>query len=114
MKKFIFGLLLLFSVNGMAIHIHHYHHYSRPHHNSHVTTQTKKVQSHKTHPTVRRNDTKVVNTFLRNGVLYYIILNPKRGHVYNDELVLCDDCHKVFVKKGVKYCNKCKRLKQFK
>ena len=114
MKNFILGLLLLFSVNGMAIHVHHFHHYSRPHHHSHVTTQTRKVQSHKARPRIRRHDTKIVNTFWRNGVLYYVILSPKRGHVYENGLVLCEGCNKVLVKKGVKYCSKCKRINRLK
>lgn len=115
MKNFILGLLLLFSIDGMAIHVHHFRHYSRPHrHHSHVTTQTRKVQSHKVRPTIRRHDTKVVNTFWRNGILYYVILNPRRGHVYRDELILCEGCNKVLVKKGVKYCSKCKRINRLK
>ena len=106
MKQFILGLLLLFSINGMAIHVHHFHHYSSPH--SRVTTRTKKIQSC---PVIKRKGTKVKNTFWRNGVLYYVILNPRRGHVYDNELELCKGCNRVLVKKSVKYCNKCKRLK---
>ena len=115
MKKFILGLFLLFSVNVMAFHVHHFHHfyhYSHSHHRNHVTTQTRKVQSHKVHSRIRRHNTKTVNTFLRNGILYYIILNPKRGHIYDNRLVLCEGCNKVLVKKGVKYCTKCRRIKK--
>lgn len=109
MKKFILGLFLLFSINGMAIPIHHhFYHYSHPHHHSSVTTQTK--QSHKVHQRIRRQNPKVINTFWRNGILYYVILCPKRGHVYDNGLVLCEGCGKVLVKKGVKYCSKCRRI----
>jgi len=112
MKNFILGLFLLFSINGMAIH--HFHHYSHSHHRSHVTTQTRKVQSHKVKSQrIYKNKphtTKVVNTFWRNGILYYVILNPGRGHVYEDKWVLCEGCKKVLVKKGVKYCSKCRRI----
>ena len=108
MRKFILGLLLLFSVNGVAIHVHHFYHYSRPHHRTHMTTQTRKVQPQKIRPIIRRHDTKVVNTFWRNGILYYVIISPKRGHVYENGLVLCEGCNKVLVKKGVKYCSKCR------
>ena len=114
MKKFILGLFLLFSIDGMAIHTHHFHHYSHSHHRNHVTTQTRKVQSHKVRSRIRRHNTKVVNTFWRNGILYYVILHPKRGHIYGNEWVLCEGCNKVLVKKGVKYCNKCKRIKETK
>jgi len=114
MRKFILGLLLLFSVNGMAIHVHHFHYYSRPHHRNYVTTRTMKVQSHKVRPIIRRHDTKVVNTFWRNGILYYVILAPKRGHVYDNRWVLCEGCNKVLVKKGVKYCSKCRTIKETK
>jgi len=114
MKNFILGLFLLFSINGMAIHVHHFHHYSRPHHHSYVTTQTRKVQTHKVRPVIRRHDTKVVNTFWRNGILYYIILNPGRNHVYEDKWVLCKGCNKVLVKKGVKYCSKCRKINRLK
>ena len=109
MKQFILGLFLLFSINTMAIHVHHFHHYSRPHHHNHVTTQTKEVQSHKVRPRIRRYDTKVANTFWRNGILYYVILNPRRGHIYDNGLVPCEGCNKVLAKKGVKYCSKCRR-----
>ncbi len=109
MKNFILGLFLLFSIDGMAIHVHHFHHYYRPHHHSHVTTQAQKVHPHKVRSTIHR-DTKVINTFWRNGILYYVILNPKRGHVYGDEWVLCEGCNKVLVKKGVKYCSKCRAI----
>jgi hypothetical protein len=119
MKKFILGLFLFFSINGMAIHVHHFHHYSHPHHHSYVTTQTKKVQPHKVHTTktrriIRRHKTKVVNNFLHNGILYYVILHPKKGHVYDNGLVLCEGCNKVLVKKGVKYCSKCRKLRETK
>jgi len=114
MKKFILGLFLLFSVNGMAIHVHHSHHHSHPHYHSHVTTQTKKVQPRKIRRVVKQHHTKLVNTYWRNGVLYYIILYPKRGHVYDNGLVLCEGCNKVLVKKGVRYCSKCRRLKETK
>ena len=59
-------------------------------------------------------NTKVVNTFLYNGILYYIILNPRRGHAYNNGLVLCKGCNKVLVKKGVKYCSNCRKNKKLK
>ena len=114
MRKFILGLLLLFSVNGMAIHVHRFHHYPRTHRRNHVTTQTRELQSHKNRPITRRHDTKVINTFWRNGILYYVILNPKRGHVYGNEWVLCEGCNKVLVKKRVKYCSKCRRIKETK
>lgn len=127
MKKIILGLLLLFSVNVMAIHVPHFHHYSRPHHRTHVTTKARNVQSHKIRPMARQHNTKVANTFWRNGILYYIILNPRRSHVYDngkvqehifilkqDSFVLCNGCNKVLVKKGVKYCNKCRRIKETK
>lgn len=115
MKKFILGLLLSFSINGMAFPIHHIHHYSHPHHHSHVTThQTKKVQPHKVYRIVRRHHTKMVNTYWRNGILYYIILHPKKGHVYDNGLVLCEGCNKVLVKKEIKYCSKCRRLRETK
>jgi hypothetical protein len=113
MKKFILGLLFtLFSISGMAIHVHHFHHYSHPHHSTHVTThQTKKVQPRRI---VRLHHTKMVSTYWRNGVLYYVILRPKKGHVYDNGLVLCEGCNKVLVKKGVKYCSKCRKLKETK
>lgn len=114
MKKFILGLLLSFSINGMAFPVHHIHHYSHSHHHTHVTTKTKKVQLHKVHRVVRRHHTKMVNTYWRNGILYYVILRPKKGHVYDNGLVLCEGCNKVLVKKGVKYCSKCRRLKETK
>ena len=118
MKQFILGLFLLFSVDGMAIHIHHFHHYYRPHHHSHVTTQTRKVQPHKVQArkvrTIIRHEPKIVKTFWRNGILYYIILSPRRGYVYDNGLVLCEGCNKVLVKKGVKYCSKCIRIKGLK
>jgi len=110
MKNFILGLFLFFSINGMAIPIHYFHHYSHPHHQSHVTTQTRKAQLHKVRPRIRRQNLKVINTFWRNGILYYIILCPKRGHVYDNGLVLCEGCNKVLVKKGVKYCSKCRKI----
>lgn len=113
MRQFILGLLLLFSVNGMAKfhHVHHFHHHSHPYHSNHVTTHTRHEQPHKIRPMTRRHDTKVVNTFWRNGILYYIILNPGRGRVYNNGLVLCEGCNKVLVKKGVRYCSKCRRIR---
>ena len=113
MKKFILLLFLLFSVNVIAFPIHHiHHHHSRPHHSTHVTThQTKKVQPRRI---VRRHHTKMVNTYWRNGVLYYVILHPKKDHVYDNGLVLCEGCNKVLVKKGVKYCSKCRRIKKLK
>ena len=116
MRKFILGLLLSFCINGMAFPIHHiHHHHSRPHHSTHVTThQTKKVQPRKVRRIVRQHHTKMVNTYWRNGVLYYVILRPKKGHVYDNGLVLCEGCNKVLVKKGVKYCNKCRGIKKFK
>lgn len=121
MKKFILGLLLSFSINVGAFPIHHFHHYSHhsshitTHHHNYVTTQTtRKVQPHKVHRIVRRNNTKVVNTYWRNGILYYVILSPKRGHVYDNGWVLCEGCNKVLVKKGVKYCSKCRKIKRIK
>jgi hypothetical protein len=111
MKKFILGLFLLFSVNVMAFPIHHFYHYSRSHHRNHVTTQTRKVQSHKVRPRIRRHNTKVVNTFWRNGILYYAILNSRKSHAYENKWVLCKGCNKVLVRKGVKYCSKCRRIK---
>ena len=108
MKNFILGLFLFFSINGMAFHVHHFHHY--PHHHSHITTQTRKTQLYKVRPRIRHHNTKVVNTFWRNGILYYIILAPKRGHVYDKDWVLCENCNKVLVKKGVKYCSKCRGI----
>lgn len=114
MKKFILLLFLMFSINMTAIHVHHFHHYSRPHHSSHVAIQTKKVQPHKVRPVTRHHNTKMINTYWRNGVLYYVILRPKKGHVYNNGLVLCEGCNKVLVKKGVKYCSKCRRIKRIK
>lgn len=115
MKKFILLLFLLFSVNVMAFHVHHIHHYSRPHHYSHVTThQTKKAQPHKVRRVIKQPHTKMVNTYWRNGVLYYVILCPKKGHVYDNEWVLCEGCNKVLVKKGVRYCSKCRRIKRTK
>lgn len=116
MRKFILGLFFtLFSINGMAIHVHHFHHYSRSHHHSYITThQTKTVQPQRIRPITRRYNTKMVNTYWRNGILYYIILNPRRGHVYNNGLVLCEGCNKVLVKKGVRYCSKCRKLKKLK
>lgn len=114
MKKFILLLFLLFSVNVMAFPVHHIHH-SRPHHSTHVTThQTKKAQPHKVRRIVRQHHTKMVNTYWRNGVLYYIILHPKKGHVYDNGLVLCEGCNKVLVKKEVKYCSNCRRNKKLK
>ena len=115
MKKFILLLFLLFSVNVVAFPIHHFHHHSRPHHSTHVTThQTKKVQPRKVRRIVRLHHTKMVNTYWRNGVLYYVILRPKKGHVYDNGLVLCEGCNKVLIKKGVKYCSKCRRIKKLK
>ena len=114
MKKIILGLLLLFSVNVMAIYVPHFHHYSHPHYRNHVTTHARKVQSHKIRPMTRRHNTKVANTFWRHGILYYVILNPRRGHAYNNGLVLCEGCNKVLVKRGVKYCSKCRRIKETK
>jgi len=120
MKKFILGLLLIFSVNVMAIHVHNFHHYSSPHHSSHVTyhnnitTRTRSVQLHKIRPVMRRHRTKMINTYWRNGILYYIILHPRKGHVYDNGLVLCEGCNKVLVKKGMRYCSKCRRLKRIK
>ena len=119
MRKFILGILLIFSVNVMAIHVHHFHHYSHPHHSSHITTQTRSVQPQKVHTIkvhriVKLHNTKMVNTYWRNGILYYIILRPKKGHVYDNGLVLCEGCNKVLVKKGVKYCSKCRKLKKLK
>jgi hypothetical protein len=112
MKKFILLLFLLFSINVMAFPIHHIHHYSRPHNHSYITThQTKKVQPHRV---VRHHNTKMINTYWRNGVLYYVILRPKKGHVYDNGLVLCEGCNKVLVKKGVKYCSKCRKFKETK
>ena len=112
MKKFILGLLLflLSSVCGMA-KFHHFHHYHHSSHHNYVTTPTKRVQPHNKHPKIKRQ-TSISNTFWRNGILYYIILNPKRGHVYDNKLVLCEGCHKVLVKRGVRYCSKCRRLKK--
>lgn len=115
MKKFILLLFLLFSINVVAFPVHHFHHYS--HHSSHVThhnnitTRTRSVQPYKVRPVTRRYNTKMVNTYWRNGILYYVILHPKRGHVYDNGLVLCEGCHKVLVKKGVKYCSKCRRIR---
>jgi hypothetical protein len=122
MKKFILGLLLLFSINVMAIHVHHFHHYPRTHHSSHVTThhhnhtttRIKSVQSQKVRPVTRHHNTKMINTYWRNGVLYYVILRPKKDHVYGNGFVLCEGCNKVLVKKGVKYCSKCRRIKRTK
>ena len=113
MRNFILVLFLLFSISGKAIHTHHFHHHiyhhSRSHHKSHVKTQESEVHSHKVRSIPHRN-TKVINTFWRNGILYYVILNPRRGHVYENGLVLCEGCNKALVKKGVKYCSKCRRL----
>lgn len=114
MKNFILGLFLLFSIEGMAFHIHHFHHYSHPHHYSHITTRARKVHSHRARPIVRRNNTKVVNTFWCTGILYYTIFNPRKDHVYDNKLVLCEGCNKVLVKKGVKYCSKCRRINKLK
>jgi hypothetical protein len=114
MKKFILGLLLSFSINGMAFPIHHIHHYSHSHHRTHITTKTKKVQPCKVRRIVRLHHTKMVNTYWRNGILYYIILHPKKGHVYDNGLVLCEGCNKVLVKKEIKYCSKCRRIKRIK
>lgn len=118
MKKFILGLLLSFCINGMAFPIHHFHHYS--HHSSHVThhnnitTRTRSIQPQKVRPVMKRHHTKMVNTYWRNGILYYVILRPKKGHVYDNGLVLCEGCNKVLVKKGVRYCSKCRRIKRTK
>ena len=115
MKKFILGLLLSFSISGMAFPVHHIHHHSHPHHSTHVTThQTKKVQPHKVRQIVRHHNTKMINTYWRNGVLYYVILRPRKGHVYDNGLVLCEGCNKVLVKKGVRYCSKCRKIKRIK
>lgn len=120
MKKFILGLLLLFSINVMAIHVYHFHHYSHhsshitTHHHNHTVTRTRSVQPQKVRPVTRRHHTKMVSTYWRNGILYYVILRPKRGHVYDNGLVLCEGCNKVLVKKGVKYCSKCRRIKRIK
>lgn len=114
MKKFILLLFLMFSVNMMSFPIHHFHHHSRSHHSTHVTTQTKKVQPYKARRIVRHYNTKMINTYWRNGVLYYVILRPRKGHVYGNGLVLCEGCNKVLVKKGVKYCSKCRRIKRIK
>jgi hypothetical protein len=115
MKKFILVLFLFFSIGGMAIHVHHFHHHtyhhSSPHRNSHVTTQTRNVRPHKVRSIQHRN-TKEINTVWRNGILYYVILNPRKGHVYGNKWVLCEGCKKVLVKKGVKYCSKCRKIKR--
>jgi len=111
MKNFILGLFLLFSIDGMAIHVHHFHHYYHPqHYHNHVRTHTRNVQPQKVRPIIRRHHTRVINTFWRNGILYYVILSSKKGHVYDNGLVLCEGCNKVLVKKGVKYCSKCRRI----
>lgn len=111
MKQLLFILCLFFSVNSVAYphFIHHYHHSSVsrtryiPHHQS--KSSSTKVRSSKI---VRdHRHTKVVKTFQHNGMIYFIILHPKKGHVYNNDLVLCEGCGKVLVKRNVKYCHKC-------
>lgn len=120
MKKFILGLLLSFCINGMAFPIRHFHHYSHQsshittHPHNHTTTRIRSIQPHKIRSVTKRHHTKMVSTYWRNGILYYIILHPKKGHVYDNGLVLCEGCNKVLVKKGVRYCSKCRRLKKSK
>jgi len=117
MRKFILVLFLFFSIGGMAIYVHHFnhhiYHHSSPRRHSHVITQTRNVHSHKVRSIPHRN-TKVINTIWHNGILYYVILNTRRGHVYGNEWVLCEGCNKVLVKKGVKYCSKCRRINKLK
>ena len=113
MKKLLFVLFLLCSIDLMAFPHHVYHHHVYHHH--HKTSQPihyTSVKQNKSVKIVRRSrPTKVINTFHKNGILYFIILHPKRGHVYNNDLIICEGCGKFLVKKNIKYCSKCRAKK---
>ncbi len=115
MKKLLFILFLFCSVDLMAFphHIHHHHVYHY-HHKASKTTRHTPVKQNRSVRVIRRSKpTKVINTFYRNGILYFIILHPRRGYVYDNDLVLCEGCGKVLVKKNFKYCSKCRAKKNY-
>ena len=113
MKKLLFILFLFCSIDLMAFPHHVYHHHIYHHHRASKPTHQTPVKQNRSVRVVRRSKpTKVVNTFYRNGVLYFIILHPRKGYVYNNDLVLCEGCGKVLVKKNIKYCSKCRAEKK--
>lgn len=109
MRKLLFILFLFGCIDLMAFPHHVYHHHIYHHHRVSKPTHHTPAKQYKSVKVVRQHrPTRVLNTFYRNGVLYFIILHPRRGYVYDNDLVLCESCGKVLVKKNFKYCSKCR------
>ena len=108
MRKLLFILFLFGCIDLMAFPHHIYHHHIYHHHRVSKPTYHTPAKQYRSVRVVRQHrPTRVLNTFYRNGVLYFIILHPRRGYVYNNDLVLCEGCGKVLVKKRLRYCHKC-------
>ena len=111
MRKLLFILFLFGSLSLMAYphhvfhhHVYHHHRVSKPTYH----TPAKQYRSVRVVRVVKRSrPTRVINSYWRNGVLYYVILHPRKGYVYSNDLVLCEDCGKVLVKKRIRYCQRC-------